>query len=152
MARHDEGIRWPLRLVWFGCGWGCVGLGVIGAIVPGIPTTIFFILAASCFARCSPRFEQWVLDLPKVGPLVRDYRAGLGMRRRAKSVASITMLTAASVSAVVVIRPAALGVVVVALALVGCWYVVTQVPTRERVIAERAAAASTEPEGGIRPA
>lgn len=65
----------------------CVALGAIGIVVPGLPTTIFFIGAAACFARSSPRLEAWVLGLPKVGPAVRDYRAGLGMPRRAKQVA-----------------------------------------------------------------
>ena len=77
----------PVAWLWFAAGWLSVGLGALGVIVPGLPTTVFFLVAAWCFARCSPRFEQWVLDLPKIGPLVRDSRAGLGMPRRAKVVA-----------------------------------------------------------------
>ena len=89
------------RLGWFALGWTAVALGVVGIVVPGLPTTGFFVLAAASFARSSPRFEQWVLDLPKVGPLVRDYRAGLGMPRRAKVMAIAMMLTACSISSVV---------------------------------------------------
>ena len=75
------------RGMWFGAGWLAVAVGGIGVIVPGLPTTGFMILAAACFARCSPRFEQWVLDLPGVGQAVADYRAGIGMPRRAEVVA-----------------------------------------------------------------
>ena len=75
------------RLGLLALGWIAVALGGLGVFVPGLPTTGFFVLAAACFARSSPRFEQWVLGLPKVGPLVRDHRAGLGMPRRAKVVA-----------------------------------------------------------------
>src|ERR687895_2122697 len=84
----------PARWVWFAGGWVAVALGTVGVVVPGLPTTVFFIIAASCFARSSPRFERWVLDLPRIGPLVRDYRSGLGMPRRAKVVA-VTMIVAA---------------------------------------------------------
>ena len=65
-----------LRWLWFGLGWIAVAIGSIGIVVPGLPTTVFFIIAAACFSRSSPRFEQWVLTRPGVGPMVRDYRAG----------------------------------------------------------------------------
>ena len=81
-----------MRWVWFLGGWLAVALGGIGIVVPGLPTTVFFIIAAWCFSRSSPRFEQWVLDLPKIGPMVRDHRAGLGMPRRAKAWAVGTMV------------------------------------------------------------
>jgi len=129
--------RGPARILWFGLGWIAVALGGVGVIVPGLPTTGFFILAASCFAKSSPRFERWVLNLPSVGPLVRDYRAGLGMPRRAKVIAVAMMLTAAGLSALVAIDHVAVGAAVVALALIGTWYVVWRVPTRERVLAAR---------------
>ena len=78
-------MRVSLRLFWFALGWVCVALGFIGAVLPVMPSTVFFIAAAACFARSSPRFEAWVLNLPGVGPLVRDYRAGTGMPRRVRS-------------------------------------------------------------------
>lgn len=52
-----------------------VGLGFIGAIVPLMPATVFFILAAACFARSSPAFEAWITGHPHFGPHVRDWRA-----------------------------------------------------------------------------
>jgi uncharacterized membrane protein YbaN (DUF454 family) len=120
------------RGLWFSLGWLFVVLGGIGVVVPGLPTTGFFVLAAGCFAKSSPRFERWVLDLPKVGPLVRDYRAGLGMPRRAKVWAIGLMLTAATLSAVFAIGNRWVGAAVVALALVGTWYVGWRIPTRAR--------------------
>ena len=137
MAAATTPRRGPARILWFGLGWIAVALGGVGVIVPGLPTTGFFILAASCFAKSSPRFERWVLNLPSVGPLVRDYRAGLGMPRRAKVIAVAMMLTAAGLSALVAIDHVAVGAAVVALALIGTWYVVWRVPTRERVLAAR---------------
>lgn len=129
-----EPRRGAARWGWLALGWAAVGLGGLGVVVPGLPTTGFFVLAASCFARSSPRFEQWVLSLPKVGPLVRDHRAGLGMPRRAKVMAIGMIVVACTLSATVGLdAPAARAVVVVA-GLVGVWYVGVRVPTRERVL------------------
>ena len=131
--------RGATRWMWFGAGWVSVGIGGVGVVVPGLPTTVFFIVAASCFARSSPRFEQWVLDLPGVGQLVRDHRDGLGMPRRAKVIAIGMMLLAAGLSAVFAVGHVVVSGVIVAAAAVGTWYVVRRVPTREVVLARRAA-------------
>ncbi|HEY8548198.1 MAG TPA: YbaN family protein [Acidimicrobiales bacterium] len=116
------------RLGWFLLGWAAVALGGIGIVVPGLPTTGFFVLAAGCFARSSPRFEQWVLDLPKVGPLVRAYRAGLGMPKRAKVTAVTMIVLACSLSALTVASPVVSPLILVAGAI-GVWYLTARVPT-----------------------
>lgn len=120
------------RWAWFALGWVAVVVGALGVVLPVVPTTGPFVLAAACFARSSPRFERWVLGLPRIGPLVRDHRAGLGMPRRAKVIAIGAMLTACTVSALTVDVPAVAALVLVA-GLVGTWYVGWRVPTRERV-------------------
>jgi uncharacterized protein len=117
-------------------GWLAVVLGGIGIVVPVLPTTGFFVLAAACFARSSPRFERWVLDLPTVGPLVRDYREGLGMPRRAKVIAIAMMLTACGLSSWTLGSPVA-AVGVLGLGAIGTWYVGWRIPTREAVLARR---------------
>ena len=134
------------RLGLLALGWVAVALGGLGIVVPGLPTTGFFVLAAACFARSSPRFERWVLGLPKIGPLVRDHRAGLGMPRRAKVVAIAMMLTACTLSSLALGSPL-LACVVMGAGLVGTWYVGWRIPTRERMLAAEprvdAAAAAT---------
>lgn len=138
-----------MRWIWFTLGWAAVGLGSIGIVVPGLPTTVFFIVAASCFARSSPRFERWVLDLPRVGPLVRDYRAGLGMPRRSKVWAVGMMVGFAGVSAAV--APSVLvSAGIAALVVVGAWYILVRVPTREHIPAAggRETAPGSVPRGG----
>jgi uncharacterized membrane protein YbaN (DUF454 family) len=127
------------RVMWFGAGWSSVGVGAIGIVVPGLPTTVFFVVAASCFARSSPRFERWVLELPHVGPLVCDYRAGLGMSRRAKATAVATMLVFATLGVVFGVDHPAIAVGIALLVAIGAWYVIARVPTRETELARRAA-------------
>ncbi len=132
-----EPRRGPLAWLWFAGGMVSVGLGSLGVLVPGLPTTVFFIMAAACFARSSPRFERWVLDLPRIGPLVRDHRAGLGMRRRAKVMAVTSILLVSGASAVFALENPAVAAGVVALGLVGVAYILIRVPTRERVVERR---------------
>jgi uncharacterized membrane protein YbaN (DUF454 family) len=131
------------RAGWLAGGLLAVAVGGLGVVVPGLPTTVFFVAAAWCFSRSSPRLERWVLGLPKVGPMVAGYRAGLGMPRRAKVVAVVTMAVFVALSAWLLGSLVASSAVV-ALGLVGAWFVLWRVPTREAVLA---GALATTPAG-----
>lgn len=75
------------RGVFLVLGTGFVVLGFVGAFLPVLPTTPFLILAAACFARSSPRLENWLLQHPRFGPLLRDWRARGAIPRKAKLLA-----------------------------------------------------------------
>ncbi len=116
-------------------GWLLVVIGGIGVVVPGLPSTGFFVLAAGCFSKSSPRFEQWILDLPGVGPLVADYRGGLGMARSVKLRANLMMWLAIGISAGLVIDVAAIRILVVALGCIGSYWILLRIPTKQTVVA-----------------
>lgn len=80
-------LRAAARLGWLALGFVFVALGIIGALLPLMPTTIFLILAAGCFARSSPRLEAWLLDHPHFGPTLRAWRRDRAIPRRAKALA-----------------------------------------------------------------
>jgi len=128
-------------------GLVCVGLGGVGAVVPGLPSTVFFIAAAACFTRSSPRLERWVLDLPGVGRLVRDYRAGLGMPRRAKMAAVAAITVVGGLSAFVVLDSPLPRLAVLGACAVGISVIIWRVPTREKVLAVGAALGQVLPSG-----
>lgn len=65
-------------------GFVFLALGIIGAFLPVMPTTIFLILAAWSFGRSSPRLESWMLDHPHFGPVLRAWREHGAIPRRAK--------------------------------------------------------------------
>ena len=126
------------RGAWWIVGVLAVALGGIGVIVPGLPTTVFFIIAAWAFSKSSPRLEAWVLGLPRIGPMVRDHRNGLGMPRRAKFLATAMIVLFAGGSTWLadssVLRSA-----ILAAGAIGIAYITLRIPSKERVLAERAA-------------
>lgn len=79
------------RAVWLVLGLALVTVGLVGVVVPLLPTTSFMVLALPCFARSSPRLEAWLLDHPRFGPAVRAWRADGAIPRHAKIAACIGM-------------------------------------------------------------
>jgi len=76
-----------LRLLLAGTGFIAIGLGVIGIFLPLLPTVPLLLLAAACFARSSERFHNWLLDHPRLGPMVKSYMNGQGIPLRSKIIA-----------------------------------------------------------------
>ncbi|MBQ87793.1 MAG: hypothetical protein CL433_02950 [Acidimicrobiaceae bacterium] len=127
-----------VRGAWCIVGVLAVALGGVGIIVPGLPTTVFFIIAAWAFSKSSPRLEAWVLGLPRIGPMVHDHRNGLGMPRRAKFLATAMIVLFAGASAWLV-DSSVLRSAILATGAIGIAYITLRVPSKERVLAERAA-------------
>jgi uncharacterized membrane protein YbaN (DUF454 family) len=75
------------RLAWQAAGWVFVGLGLIGAALPVMPTTCFMIAALACFTRGSPRLAGWLLNHPRFGPPLRDWQHHRAISPRTKRVA-----------------------------------------------------------------
>jgi len=116
--------RGPLtRALLLLAGLSCVGLGVLGAILPGLPTTPFLLLASWCFVRSSPRFGRWVLGWRVFRPY-RPYVVGdRPIPRRARIVAVVLVWASIGLSLFLLARGgdlrAWLAVLIVAAGLVG---------------------------------
>ena len=109
----------PLRLLWLIGGLLCIMLGVIGAILPLMPTTIFLIMAAYCFARSSPRLEAKLLNHPRFGPTLIAWRENGAIGRSGKA-AACTGMALGFVIFWLTAHPRPWLMIVVALALAGC--------------------------------
>jgi hypothetical protein len=87
-----------VRMVLLVCGSIALLLGIIGIVVPGLPTTPFILVAAACYARASERFYHWLLRNPTFGPLIAEWRRHHSIPYRIKWLAITLMSLTISVS------------------------------------------------------
>jgi uncharacterized membrane protein YbaN (DUF454 family) len=70
-------------------GFLSLALGIIGAFLPLLPTTVFVLLAAYCFARSSERFYTALLTNKHFGPAIRDWQRHRCISQRSKTYAIV---------------------------------------------------------------
>lgn len=87
------------RWAWRGLALGCVGLGLLGAVLPGLPTVPFLLVAAWAASHGWPRLETWLLNHPRHGGAIRAWRDHGAVPRRAKWLSSLMMLASSVVIA-----------------------------------------------------
>ena len=92
----------PVRYAYAGFGLACVGAGTVGIVVPGWPTTVFFIVALWAFKRSSPRLEHWLLDHRIVGPTLREWDEHKVVRPRTKRIAIATLWVMIAISVLLI--------------------------------------------------
>ena len=80
------------KLILLIVGWLCVGLGFVGIFIPGIPTTIFLIIALWAFARSSKKFHAWLLNHQRFGPILRNWESHKVVPIKAKIVMVILQI------------------------------------------------------------
>jgi hypothetical protein len=79
------------RTILISLGWLCVGLGFIGVFVPGIPTTIFLIIALWAFTKSSKKLRHWLLNHKRFGPILNNWQQHKVVPRRAKILMVVLM-------------------------------------------------------------
>ena len=117
-----------LKSFWVLLGSLFVGLGAIGAVIPGIPTTVFLVLAAACFIRSSQKLYDWLISNKTFGPYLKDYREGKGIPLRIKIVALIMIVVFVSYAVFFAIEVKPIKILVGLIGLIGFWFVSFKVP------------------------
>jgi len=79
------------RTLWLLIGLTSLVLGIIGVVLPLLPTTPFVLLSAYCFARSSPRLHDWLLGHRLFGPLIANWERHRAISPRAKLLAILSM-------------------------------------------------------------
>ena len=109
-----------MRWIWTAGGIEALGLGLIGIVLPIMPTVPFLLLAAFCFSRSSERLHNWLLRHPVLGPPIESWNRSGAISRRSKQLATGSMLAAFAISLALGLRPLILiiqGVVLCSVAL-----------------------------------
>lgn len=86
------------RLVWLGAGFLSLFTGLVGIVLPLLPTVPFLLLAAFCFERGSERVHNWLINHNRLGRPIRDWRRYGAISRRAKTMAVVTMIIVVGLS------------------------------------------------------
>ena len=81
-----------MKPVYFLLGWSFFGLGAVGTVVPGLPTTPFMLLALWAFSRSSKRFHDWLYSHRIFGPPLRQWHTHRVIPVQAKLLSVITMM------------------------------------------------------------
>lgn len=115
-------MRWSLLAF----GWANVGLGVIGIFVPGLPTTVFLLIAFWAFSKSSERFQNWLWTHPKLGPPIRDWHDHRVIPLKAKVLAAVMMASSFVYVAVFVAETWLLPALMAAVMVPAAAYVLTR--------------------------
>lgn len=112
-------------------GWLCVGLGVIGAFLPLMPTTVFLLVAAWAFSRSSPRWHRWLREHDRFGHLIRGWEEHHAMPARAKQIAWTALAISWSATALI-FGPFSLASLIGGLCITGVALYIAHIPVLER--------------------
>ena len=132
MRRVPLRPKGPSRVLFTGLGLVCVSLGFVGAFLPLVPSTVFILVAAGCFARGDPRLLRRLRRHRVFGPALRDWRAGRGLSARAKVAAALSITLTFGFSIGFVVEPPLLKLLLALFALGLVTYLLRQPTSRPR--------------------
>ncbi len=152
---HDHGparphtVTGPRRALYIVAGLFFVGLAVLGAFLPVLPTTPFLLLASYFFVRSSTRLNNWLLRSRLFGGFLRDWQKHRAVRPRVKVVALVVLALAVTASAYLGNLPWYLVLILVSLAAIGATVVIRLPVLRDATpkTDEVAASHAPSPEG-----
>ncbi len=87
-----------MRALWVIFGMTSLALGVVGIVVPLLPTVPFVLLAAFCFARSSERLHDWLIGHAKFGPIIEDWHTRGAISPRVKRISTLSVLAVFGIS------------------------------------------------------
>lgn len=109
---HKPIVRWSLLTA----GTVLVGIGILGIFLPLLPTTVFFLMAAWCYARSSRRFYEWLHHNKYFGKYLKNYREGKGISVSSK-ISTIIILWGGILYSIFVTQSLVLGLILLTIAI-----------------------------------
>ena len=120
-----------MKPIWLVVGLLFLGVGIVGIVLPLVPTTGPLLVAAFAFARSSDRLHDWLMNHPRFGRFITDFRSGRGIPMKTKIVAFVAMTAAFTYSVGWVVPGWPLKALVAAIGVWAIWYVM-HLPTAAR--------------------
>jgi uncharacterized membrane protein YbaN (DUF454 family) len=108
-----------------------VVLGVIGMFVPLMPSTVFLLLAAACYAHGSKRFYDWLINHPTLGASIKHYRDGQGLPLRQKLVTLLLLWASIGASGYFFVSNAWIKLLLFTIAVGVTWHILSLKTFRE---------------------
>jgi len=122
---HKPIVRWTLLLA----GTVLVGIGILGIFLPLLPTTVFFLMAAWCYARSSHTFYNWLHHNKYFGKYLKNYREGKGISRSSK-ISTIIILWGGILYSIFVTHSLIIQLILLAIAI-GVTIHIVMIPTNK---------------------
>jgi len=91
----NQGIKQKFMIA---LGWFFVILGIIGALLPVMPTTVFLIIALGIFSKSSPRFHKMLLNNKYFGEDLRRWEQTKSISRQSKKKATLVIIVSFGLS------------------------------------------------------
>lgn len=103
-----------------------LGLGLMGIVLPLLPTTPFLLLAAACYVRSSNRLYEWLISNKYFGSYIKNYRMGKGIPLKAKVMGVTVLWISMGFTIIFVVPLMAIKFVLFGIGLFFTWFILKQ--------------------------
>ncbi|WP_420568969.1 YbaN family protein [Thalassovita sp.] len=94
-----------MRIIWAILGLLSMAIGVVGIVLPLVPTVPLMILAAFFFAKSSERLHNWLITHPQFGPSIQDWNEHGAIHPKGKRIATLSIVIVFLISVLLGLRP-----------------------------------------------
>jgi uncharacterized membrane protein YbaN (DUF454 family) len=120
----------PKRFAYVALGTVSLVLGLIGVVLPVIPTTPLILFSAWCYYRGSKRFHDWLVGYPYFGKIIAEYSGEEGMKKESKIKALLFTWVAVLLTAVFILESDAMRALIILIGFTGT-VVILRLKTRK---------------------
>ncbi len=103
-----------------------LGLGVLGIILPLLPTTPLLLLAAACYVRSSEKLYNWLITNKYFGSYIQNYRDGKGIPLKAKVIGVSLLWLAMSYTILFVVPLLSIKLLLAGIGAYFTWFILKQ--------------------------
>ena len=107
-----------MKIFLIALGIASLVLGVVGILLPLLPTTPFILLSAVCFAQSSDRLHDWLIQHPYFGPTIHDWKQNGSISKKNKFYAIVMIILTILLSVFIQLSPTILVIQIGVLSLV----------------------------------